>query len=184
MSAIAENRSGKKGQFVYEVARVRERAVKLNQEISRDWLTEKLASCEYTLTVIASSIQLTISASGPGIWVKGSASVQLETNCGICLASTRLVLEPEIRTYWFQRTDDDSKAQNDELTPDDLDREWFDGEMIVLDDLIRDAIMLELPMSPRCGDNCSGLAGYESDEEDKGIDPRLAPLARLKLEKE
>ena len=66
----------------------------------------------------------------------------------------------------------------------------YDGETVVLDDLVRDEVLLGVPMIPLCSDDCPGMSpAPETDakapSEKKEIDPRLAPLQafRGKLDK-
>jgi uncharacterized protein len=56
----------------------------------------------------------------------------------------------------------------------------------VLDDLVRDEILLEIPMIPLCSETCPGMGtppGTEEKAEEKGIDPRLAPLMAFRPKK-
>ena len=67
---------------------------------------------------------------------------------------------------------------------------------MVLDDFVRDELLLEIPMIPLCSEECAGIqpdpdsrAPDPSDletgggEDARGVDPRLAPLLKLKLTK-
>jgi uncharacterized protein len=60
----------------------------------------------------------------------------------------------------------------------------YSGETIALDEIVRDELVLELPIVPLCSEDCAGispppaLAGEASGEA--AIDPRLLPLLRLK----
>ena len=69
-----------------------------------------------------------------------------------------------------------------ELSAEDLERDTFDGETVVLDPFIREAILLELPNFPLCSDACPGIrpGPAESAPEAERIDPRLAPLGALR----
>src|SRR4030065_464925 len=49
------------------------------------------------------------------------------------------------------------EADELELTPEDLDREFFTGDRIVLDDLVREQLILEAPMQPLCRQDCPGI---------------------------
>ena len=87
--------------------------------------------------------------------------------------------------YLARRDENEPVDDDEELTPEDLEREWYSGDTLILDDMIRDAIMLELPMNPRCAKDCSGVP-LQGDEEknERTIDPRLAPLASILISKE
>ena len=83
------------------------------------------------------------------------------------------------------------RARDDEdddvlISPDEADIVAYDGDTVVLDDLVRDELVLETPMIPLCSADCPGIspgphgsAGFDEPGE-KPLDPRLAPLLRLK----
>ena len=81
------------------------------------------------------------------------------------------------------RDDDDDDLS---ISPDEADIVAYDGDTVVLDDLVRDELVLETPMIPLCSEDCPGIspgphgsAGFDEPGE-KPLDPRLAPLLRLK----
>jgi DUF177 domain-containing protein len=71
----------------------------------------------------------------------------------------------------------------------DADREYFDGRTIDLDPIVREQVLLALPVSVVCKDDCKGLCprcGQDLNEaecgcERKVVDPRLAVLKSIKL---
>jgi len=54
----------------------------------------------------------------------------------------------------------------------------------VLDDFVREAILLEIPIFPLCSEDCPGIRPASSDvvdeEAEPRVDPRLAPLGALR----
>ena len=71
-----------------------------------------------------------------------------------------------------------------EMASSEADVLPYDGENVVLDDLVRDDLLLEIPMIPLCSEDCPGIASASVKEETRPVDPRLAPLLRMKKEKE
>ena len=60
----------------------------------------------------------------------------------------------------------------------------YDGDNVVLDDLVRDDLLLVLPMIPLCSEGCPGIPSVlEAAAGSATIDPSLAPLLALKKEK-
>ncbi len=81
------------------------------------------------------------------------------------------------------REDEDDELS---ISPDEADIVAYDGDTVVLDDLVRDELVLETPMIPLCSEDCPGISpgphgsvGFDEPGE-KPLDPRLAPLLRLK----
>ncbi|NMO13328.1 DUF177 domain-containing protein [Pyxidicoccus fallax] len=72
---------------------------------------------------------------------------------------------------------------------EDADEEVFDGKTIDLDPIVREQLLLALPMSAVCREDCKGLCpqcGINRNEakcncDVKPVDPRLAPLKNIKL---
>jgi len=71
----------------------------------------------------------------------------------------------------------------------DADREYFDGRTIDLDPIVKEQVLLALPVSVVCRDDCKGLCpqcGQDLNEAECGcqlkvVDPRLAVLKTIKL---
>lgn len=171
--------------FSVKVDELKNGPMVMKGDIALDWLRREFASCEYGVEPLSARVNLTVEEVESGVLVRGEASVRATTECGICLASLQIDLEPEISSFLARRDKIESVDDDEELTPEDLEREWYSGDTLVLDDMIRDAIMLELPMNPRCAKDCSGLP-LQGDEEknERSIDPRLAPLASILISKE
>ena len=60
----------------------------------------------------------------------------------------------------------------------------YDGETVVLDDFVREAILLEIPIFPLCSEDCPGIRPQAlqapADDVASPVDPRLAPLGALR----
>ncbi len=90
-----------------------------------------------------------------------------------------------------------------EFTAEEADTLTYEGDTVVLDDFVRDELLLEIPMIPLCSEDCAGIqpgpsprepdpsdergpiepGGGEDVRGDRPVDPRLAPLLKLKLNK-
>ncbi len=167
--------------------------VNIERNIELPQLEERLAHCEYDVSPESARAKIHLEPCGNGVLVRGTIETRLHTQCGTCLANMTLLCVPEVSAYLLPRPETEEELDDVELTPEDLEKEWFDGETVILDELLFDALMLDLPMNPRCGETCPGIPAGEScsgnpadtsQSEEKEIDPRLAPLASLRLEKE
>ncbi len=158
--------------------------IKIERDIELTRLEERLAHCEYDVSPEYAGARIHLEPCGNGVLARGKIEARLRTQCGTCLADMTLRCVPEVSAYMLPRPETEEELDDVELTPEDLEKEWFDGETVVLDELLFDALMLELPMTPRCGESCPGVPADTNYSEEKEIDPRLAPLASLRLEKE
>jgi uncharacterized protein len=58
----------------------------------------------------------------------------------------------------------------------------LEGHEIDLDQLVRDAVLLELPLAPRCDSPCAPTpTGDDADTDDAPVDPRWAVLSELEI---
>jgi len=183
---MTEKTKTKPGSSIF-TARVEEldrRAIEIIRDIPQGWLASELSACEYPIESLGGDLHLELEKVSGGVLVRGRVHARVSVECGICLARSALDLRPEISSFMRPVPTGAAVDEGEELTPEDLEREWYDGDVIVLDNLVRDSIMLELPMNPRCAGGCSGLAPYRTEDPTDGVDPRLAPLADIKLSKE
>ena len=52
-----------------------------------------------------------------------------------------------------------------------------------MDNIVREFLILEVPMQPLCSEDCAGIdipAHVKAPEDFGAVDPRLAPLMKLK----
>lgn len=80
-----------------------------------------------------------------------------------------------------------ARKSSDDEDDDDIvdhgpDTIRYEGEHLVLDDVVRDAIVLEIPMMPLCSASCPGIERppLAEDASDRPIDPRFAALLSVK----
>ena len=179
-----ENKGCAKRLFAFPIDELAKGPRKVDRAIPLGWLNAELAACEYPVEPTSAVVSLTLERNSGGVLVRGEARVRAEVECGICLAKTALDLNPAVGAFMMPRPDGLEEDEELELTPEELDREWYVGNRIVLDELIRDGIMLELPMTPRCAGPCAEQPSVVTETTQPTVDPRLAPLASIKLSKE
>jgi uncharacterized protein len=125
---------------------------------------------------------------GTDILVQGHVQTRVVAECVRCLADTPLDVDVSIASLLTARSAALRPEPDEvELTPEDLEHDFYSGSEIVLDSVVREHIILECPMQPLCADDCPGIAvpshvrppeGSVLDRE-TGVDPRLAPLLDL-----
>jgi uncharacterized protein len=127
---------------------------------------------------------------GSEILVHGRAHARLVTECGRCLSPVALDVECTLAALYAPEAGAVRHAPEDDeedldIDPDAPDREFYRGEEVAIDELVRDYLLLELPMQPRCEPECalpavkkSARAGAQPEFGGE-IDPRLMPLLKL-----
>ena len=135
-----------------------------------------------------------------GVLVTGSATAPLAGECARCLRPlTTSVTASFTELYLYadgRRTHDkhdkhdrrNSREWFDEDTEQDDEERHLDGDLLDLEPVLRDAVVLALPMSPLCREDCPGLCvecGVPLADADPGHrhddspDPRWAALEQL-----
>jgi len=137
-------------------------------------------------------LDLRFEAVTEGILVTGTATAPLVGECARCLAplaSTVTASFTELYLYdgHDQHDGDDQHEGDDEYEEPDEER-YLDGDLLDLEQAFRDAVVLALPMSPLCRDDCPGLCvecgvplaqAGPGHRHEAAPDPRWAALAQL-----
>ena len=140
------------------------------------------------------SVDLTLTPSGgDNFLLQGRVHATVDATCGRCLGPAEIPVDSETTLLLVPKTASTSRSPKGktskdsegefEFDPDEADVATYDGETIVLDDLVREAILLELPISPLCREDCAGISSdpaVAKKLEAARVDPRLAKLAGLK----
>jgi len=124
-----------------------------------------------------------------GVLVTGSATAPLAGECARCLAPLATAVAASFtELYLYPRDRHDKHDRFDENTEQDDEELYLDGDLLDLEPVLRDAVVLALPMSPLCREDCPGLcvecgvpladAGPGHGHED-APDPRWAGLKQF-----
>ena len=121
------------------------------------------------------------------IRVAGELETRIEMVCARCLEP---VVEEVRRDFdlFYQPLPKGVKHEEERLKDDDTEIGFFEGEGLFLADVLKEQVLLSLPMKVICQSDCRGLCphcGANLNHEQcrcdrRTADPRLAPLARLK----
>ncbi|MDQ3474058.1 MAG: DUF177 domain-containing protein [Acidobacteriota bacterium] len=127
-----------------------------------------------------------IQQSDSKVTVKGEATAELQLECDRCLKSVPV---PVFSSFEVEYVTPDmyQAAPVAELLDEDLSLAVFDGEVIDIDELVREQLLLELPVQILCRQECQGLCpecGCDRNDADckcqkAEIDPRWAGLKEI-----
>ena len=160
-------------------------AVDLGPEWFARWHEED-PDLEFTGARITGSMHL--SKHGHDILVRGSLSGQLELPCSRCLEPFTAPVAVEFDLLLVPGPPS-AAAAKEELSPDDLDLDYYTGEIVDLESILREQIILMLPLKPLCDESCKGLCphcGANLKRETCScstdtVDSPFARLAKLKI---
>ena len=123
-----------------------------------------------------------------GVLVTGTARVRLVGECSRCLDPISDEWEIDLQElYLYEDTDHRGRVVESPADDDDVDEQQrMSGEHLDLEPLLRDAVVLDLPLAPVCRDDCPGLCPHcgfhladDPDHRHDVIDPRWAALGAL-----
>src|SRR5215469_1827135 len=127
------------------------------------------------------ALDLRFEAVSEGVLVTGSAVAPLTGECARCLEPLASTIEVSFQEL-YRYLPDPGEDENDG------EERFLDGDHLDLEPAFRDAVVLALPLSPLCRDDCPGLCaecgakladvGPDYGHGDK-VDPRWGALAQL-----
>ena len=160
-------------------------AIDLGPEWFARWHEED-PGLEFTDARITGSVHL--SKHGHDILVRGNLSGQMELACSRCLEPFTAPAAIEFDLLLVPGPLN-AAAVKEELSPDDLDLDYYTGEIVDLERILREQIILMLPLKPLCEEACKGLCpdcGANLNRETctcktDAVDSPFARLAKLKI---
>jgi uncharacterized protein len=135
-------------------------------------------------------VQLDLSRTGRILLVKSRVEARVRCTCARCLDSFALTLSSEFKMSLRPRPDPNSApAEETELSREDLETDFYDGEEVDVTPLIQDQILLTLPPKVVCREDCRGLCqrcGINLNRETcqcagAEADPRFASLKHFRV---
>ncbi|MEU1401174.1 YceD family protein [Streptomyces sp. NPDC005728] len=134
-------------------------------------------------------LELRLESVMEGVLVTGTARAQAEGECVRCLEPVGLELEADFQEMFsYPDADDRGRviAEPGDDAEDDEDRLYVEDGLIDLETVLRDAVVLALPMQPVCLDDCPGLCSEcgvrladDPDHHHDAVDIRWAALQGL-----
>ena len=120
-----------------------------------------------------------------GVLVTGTALVTVTGECSRCLEPLSYDLEVDLQElYEYPETDHRGRVVEDELDNEDLPK--VEDDLLDLEPLLRDAVVLALPIQPLCQPDCLGLCvdcgqnlNEQPEHRHETVDPRWSALADL-----
>ncbi|HEV8309893.1 MAG TPA: DUF177 domain-containing protein [Methylomirabilota bacterium] len=131
------------------------------------------------------AVSLLIERQGGEVAVSGSFRATARFLCSRCLEPIASAVGPDLDLHLMPTP---SAREEVELSPDDLEVDFYQGDILDVASLLRSETHLALPMKPLCRPDCRGLCPVCGGNrnlvacacEARAADPRLAPLEALR----
>jgi uncharacterized protein len=127
------------------------------------------------------ALDMRFEAVSEGVLVTGSAIAPLTGECARCLDPVTSSTEVSLQELYRYLPDPGEDEADDE-------ERFLDGDWLDLEPAFRDAVVLALPLSPLCREDCPGLCvecgvrladAGPLHEHGEDLDPRWGPLRQL-----
>lgn len=119
-------------------------------------LTEKISSDESIKIVMPVKASLKIDKKGSEVIITGTAKGTVELQCSRCLKVLDMDIDSIINVVYHPASEI-NKEEHYELKGDELDTGFYRNDTIDTEDLLKEQLVLNLPMKPLCSNDCKGL---------------------------
>ena len=181
-----------RGTFVFQIHDLDVAGRDAHFPITPAWLRGALEGCEMQPAGKDGSLAVHFTKTGNEVLVQGQVDAELVIPCARCLKSVELRPHIELSLLLFPGTlDARARAaakgpKDDEFATEEADFDTYEGDEVVLDKFVREAILLESPTFPLCSEACEGIRPAlesASPTAPAVTDPRLLPLLELAKKK-
>jgi len=130
---------------------------------------------------------LKIQKVGTEVLIKGTVRAEVQLQCRRCLKDFESSVDASVDVV-YHPVEELRDEEKHGLKVEELDMGFYSGGELDLSDLIKEQVVLNLPMKPLCSNLCKGICPYCGGDLNKGDcgcamkegDPRLAVLKKLK----
>lgn len=175
--------------FVLQIQDLDESGKDWSFEISAGWLKAALNDSDLHAHVGMAPGQLKVHAqrSGVDVLVQSRINARVFAECSRCLEDVPLDLGLDITTLFAPIQTRGQEPDEYDPLEEDFYRDYYSGSQIILDNLVREHLILESPMKPLCSEQCKGIeipAHLKPPEDVFGKSARKSPFAALSRLKE
>ena len=143
--------------MLYKINEIGDEGLSLKVPLSADWLKEECPDLDARVAPGGLTFRGRLQRSGDDVFLNGSLTGALECVCSRCLEAARVSLQLPVHVTFVPRGADDDEDDEGDAGGKDDGVMPFDGDQIDLAPELREQILLAIPISPLCRDNCAGL---------------------------
>jgi uncharacterized protein len=168
----------------FKINEIGDAGLTLDVPITSEWLASACPDLEAHAGASGLKLRGRLSKSGDEYLLLGQIAGELETPCARCLEAARVSVDTRLTVTFVP-------ADEGEDLGDDADVVGFPGNEIVLDDEVRDEILLAIPLQVLCSEGCKGLCSIcggnrnavpcTCEAERRESESRFAALGKLKI---
>jgi uncharacterized protein len=159
----------------------------IDEAIARSLFVDALEGMQPDLEATSGHVHLELHKSNDDVFLRGTVKAQVVLPCASCLGPAHVAIDSKLKMTFVPEGEEPEESA-DPL--DDLELGTHDLDTVDLLPIVREQIILGLPISPHCKDDCKGLCptcGQNRNERDCGhreaekLSPLADQLAKLNL---
>ena len=93
---------------------------------------------------------------GGEIRVRGHLSVLMQAECDRCLETADFPVEADFDLY-YEPASASPEGEEIEINLAEMDIDFYEGDGLLLEDILREQVLLALPMQRICREDCQGI---------------------------
>lgn len=164
--------------LVFPANDVETTGVAVDVTLPREWLSAQLSDAEVSAREDGQFTGRLSRSGKTDVVVRGRVRAKVSLPCARCLAPSSVDVDTELSLLLRPRAEaklasgkrapkpkpepspkaSSHKSREYEFSSEEAEIDEYDGERVVLDAFVREAILLELPSFPLCSETCSGIA--------------------------
>jgi uncharacterized protein len=113
------------------------------------------------------ALRLTLDRRGDEIWIRGVIHLISLQQCSRCLADFDETLDLEFQVF-CAKVQNPNVVSSKAVEEEDGGVHFHDGRILSIDQEIREAVILGLPMKPLCRESCAGLCARCGEDKNQG----------------
>lgn len=157
-------------------------------DLPHQWLENSFADCkELLFPEQTGKAKIRAIRDGNDIYILGTIQVTLIGQCVSCLEPVKIGINANVNVVFIPKDNQNSKDTEEDFDENEIMSEYYEENEIVLDNIIREFILLDVPMNPKCSETCDKWKIYiKSDKKEEikkmdKIDPRWQNLKKIKI---
>ncbi len=175
---------GEPSEFEVNIADLSNGPREYKEPIRNEWLRGVLEDTDLEAGDGGGNVRFRAQKLGSDVLVEIDASATIRAPCVRCLSPVDLPVTARTRALFVpdrsKKLHVDTGEDGVEVEAADPELYAYDGEVVRLDTVIRDELLLDVPMTPLCSESCPGMNRPPEEEPEAAVDPRLRPLLKFK----
>lgn len=122
-----------------------------------EWVTERIALHEYLRMESGIMAEIYLWRDSSNIFVNGEVKGTMMLKCVRCLSEFPYEIMKDFSLIFFKKEETDTASDEMELTDENIEAEFLNGDILDLEGIITEQVVLSVPDYPKCSDDCPGL---------------------------